>query len=101
RPPPPPAPLFPYTTLFRSHVLALDAEEHAIGFVVPRDRSLLADRELRRDSRGVRGDFDPHGLLASGDSRECNQRILPLRERIGVDRKSTRLNSSHLGISYA
>src|SRR2546426_8485339 len=62
---PPRSTLFPYTTLFRSHVLALPAHVAELG-----DRS-------------------------GGVGEE------PRSERGSSDRKSTRLNSSHLVISYA
>src|SRR5436853_5240506 len=82
----PPSPtLFPYTTLFRSpdhreqHLPAL-AEDHELD---------VADepREI-----GARGDVGPvlHHRLS-----------VRTRAAAGEDRKSTRLNSSHLGISYA
>src|SRR5262245_64639019 len=67
--------LFPYTTLFRSRQIE------------PRGCGAIADR-----SRRNRGDDELHRSAAEG------------RFRAGVlhpDRKSTRLNSSHLGISYA
>src|SRR5690349_22128175 len=67
---PPRSTLFPYTTLFRSHVRV-----------------------------GVRPDFqrDPNPLFFVGLVRQADQiRQLPLE-----DRKSTRLNSSHVEISYA
>src|SRR5438874_9988910 len=68
---PPTSTLFPYTTRFRSH--ARDAE-------VAIDREPLARR---------------HALLAAAiDQRE----IAAAKRR---DRKSTRLNSSHVEISYA
>src|SRR5256885_11209710 len=75
---PPRSTLFPYTTLFRSQV------------AVPRRRRRicceLAVRAVVRDE-----------LLEVGEKgHRC--RSLPFRPR---DRKSTRLNSSHLVISYA
>src|SRR2546422_3617893 len=76
---PPRSTLFPYTTLFRSH----HAEaEGGIG------RVLLDDADL------------PVGMLALGEVGE----IKPGRARScyeNLDRKSTRLNSSHGYISYA
>src|SRR5690242_21277262 len=81
--PPPRSTLFPYTTLFRSHVVDLVQRRDALG-VVPGHDEVVADLLHR-----VRADA---GLLvravAVGD--------------VGVgDRKSTRLNSSHMSISYA
>src|SRR5256885_9593887 len=88
---PPRSPLFPYTTLFRSQA----------GFLRRRP-SLDGGDEGAMD---VAGDVE----LASGVAREildygARQRL----EGVGgggrrhlIDRKSTRLNSSHLVISYA
>src|SRR5437899_6077715 len=71
----PPTPtLFPYTTLFRSHA-------HDPLFDL-RDRAPLAQHQLI----GL-GIFDRIAFAG--------------RDRYLQDRKSTRLNSSHLGISYA
>src|SRR5205814_10405452 len=72
--PAPRSTLFPYTTLFRS----------------PRRRRLARRRVRLRDARV--------GLRARAARRRGSRR--PLHDVRG-DRKSTRLNSSHLGISYA
>src|SRR5688572_32689803 len=86
---PPRSTLFPYTTLFRSN------PEH---------------RQLRREAE------DPRGRLR--DDARSLERVQPVserrpgrlspraRDRLGLrrqqlDRKSTRLNSSHSQISYA
>src|SRR5256885_6043826 len=64
---PPRSTLFPYTTLFRSHLcLGQGAQDHA-----------------------------------DHDGRQLDGAVAPLRVLPGIDRKSTRLNSSHLVISYA
>src|SRR5437899_9777352 len=74
---PPSSTLFPYTTLFRSH-----PPSQLLG--------------CRPKSQQVREDFPrafgEEGILVGpmGEQRSGQQ-----------DRKSTRLNSSHLGISYA
>src|SRR5258705_680707 len=72
---PPRSTLFPYTTLFRSHLRPNcdDALESV----------LLASGKAQ---------FDNHAYSSHGRA----QRVIGKR-----DRKSTRLNSSHLGISYA
>src|SRR3989442_1950907 len=76
---PPRSTLFPYTTLFRSRRT--------------RDRGVSDDRGLH--------------LISAGRERLDGVTSLLIRERgtIGVqhaeDRKSTRLNSSHVRISYA
>src|SRR5258705_689874 len=72
---PPKSTLFPYTTLFRSHV-----QPQLGGFV------LLP--ELGGHHAGQR--VQPHLVLRQRRARGSR-----------TDRKSTRLNSSHLGISYA
>src|SRR5690606_41355659 len=82
-PRPPCSPLFPYTTLFRSELLE-PAQEPA------RDVALRGDDHLVRRT----GHRYPSAAL------EVAQRIA--HERLGLeDRKSTRLNSSHVKISYA
>src|SRR5262245_64715377 len=70
--PPPRSTLFPYTTLFRS--------SHA-GII-----------------RAVNGVF-ARLIRPAGGLQPAYEEILPHEGR--EDRKSTRLNSSHLGISYA
>src|SRR5262245_62473269 len=86
---PPASTLFPYTTLFRSR---LEDPELA----------LAVDLEVRE---GV-----THGVDVADLTRQVEQQLLTLDQVLhGVaahvgdveDRKSTRLNSSHLGISYA
>src|SRR5690349_21933338 len=81
---PPTSPLFPYTTLFRSE-------------------RLDGPRRKRRDE----------GDQGEADHQRCRRRRRPLRVALAVlgaalmiglalvDRKSTRLNSSHVEISYA
>src|SRR2546426_8305879 len=83
---PPRSTLFPYTTLFRSQVrravAALD--------VVARGGERFA-RDARRVGAHV-GDEADRAFRAELDA---------LVEALREDRKSTRLNSSHLVISYA
>src|SRR2546426_2477383 len=75
---PPRSTLFPYTTLFRS--LGFERRE-----VAAHEDVLLLEHahELQR-----------------GDA-EFSRQIVNPRRRHSLDRKSTRLNSSHLVISYA
>src|SRR5438874_10053329 len=82
---PPPSTLFPYTTLFRSFT----------------GRFVFAG--LYRDKHQVRRRADPD--TAKADLQPADQ-IQPLNKdrpfiEFAVDRKSTRLNSSHVEISYA
>src|SRR5690242_21097076 len=71
---PPRSTLFPYTTLFRSG---------------------MSTRGLRVRSLTCEND----GYCAVGG--EPGQELRSRASRAGVDRKSTRLNSSHMSISYA
>src|SRR3712207_8086443 len=76
---PPRSTLFPYTTLFRS------------------DRAKARDREVQADVFERVVEQQPDAVPAADAE---------LRQRAGVavgalDRKSTRLNSSHANISYA
>src|SRR5262245_63077770 len=82
---PPRSTLFPYTTLFRSLAIITMAAQRNLGSSTPRKRpsasSALCVWVTRRDSSFMGGRL----VRVDGTS----------------DRKSTRLNSSHLGISYA
>src|SRR2546426_7171357 len=86
---PPRSTLFPYTTLFRS----LEARRIGRG---ERRQCLPAPAPLQRaeGEQPVRHD---------GPAHTAAQLVLGIRlvERRRADRKSTRLNSSHLVISYA
>src|SRR5262245_65134191 len=84
-PRPPTSTLFPYTTLFRSE----PEDDAADGYLEQAEQHSGAD--------------------AGGEEREIGRRNVALDEAdelprpldVVGDRKSTRLNSSHLGISYA
>src|SRR3989442_10519893 len=75
---PPRSTLFPYTTLFRSHQV--------------------------RDLRGVGGELRP-GIVHRLDKDTSGCLVVaktePVLRALQADRKSTRLNSSHVRISYA
>src|SRR2546426_4619318 len=77
---PPRSTLFPYTTLFRSLIVGQD-----------RSRGHASRFELLEPDRGRRGQ-EPRS--------EERLELLTVRDT-QRDRKSTRLNSSHLVISYA
>src|SRR5690606_39537476 len=76
--------LFPYTTLFRSFVLRLG---NAYGHTL-------------REAAEARGDRRKPLVLIGKDTRISNYMFEAALEA-GLDRKSTRLNSSHVKISYA
>src|SRR3712207_7005270 len=90
---PPRSTLFPYTTLFRSigfrrraRRLAHGERDHAES---PCHAERLTRRKRTRRGRAIRSPTSP-----------CPSRFL-LRAPPRLDRKSTRLNSSHANISYA
>src|SRR5256885_4513401 len=78
---PPRSTLFPYTTLFRS-----------LGFVAE------FGEEEDAEAQGNRGD---HGWLPPARRPKTGASSRRRARKKSVDRKSTRLNSSHLVISYA
>src|SRR5256885_5940031 len=80
---PPRSTLFPYTTLFRSRDRVPGVAPAVVAHLVLDDRLVALDEP----SPGQ------HDVLAA--------RFDDDDERRGRDRKSTRLNSSHLVISYA
>src|SRR5947199_2762615 len=80
---PPRSTLFPYTTLFRSPERQQTGQGTTVTLVPRRD----AHDWLRVDAV-----VELATLYGSA---------LPVPVRVDADRKSTRLNSSHLGISYA
>src|SRR3712207_6915737 len=81
---PPRSTLLPYTTLFRSGLLVVEGP--------------AGDEELHR-LRVVAG---PEPVVAVEGVRFLDRRPVELDPESGpLDRKSTRLNSSHANISYA
>src|SRR5258705_10307642 len=82
---PPRSTLFPYTTLFRSLDLRLGVAE---GAGLPRAPRRVVLRVEVEDDRFALQPLEAYLAALARRQRE-------------VDRKSTRLNSSHLGISYA
>src|SRR5205814_9228430 len=101
RPPTPTLTLFPYTTLFRSRhrqnygvvCRQRSCEIRLSGAALERTSGARSfgplGREIRRQANALRGAlaFERYYLRSETEARS--------------DRKSTRLNSSHLGISYA
>src|SRR5690606_41944613 len=96
-PRPPGSTLFPYTTLFRSGV-QLQAADRTLLFREPRGRRLVT-ATLDHLQRHV----ELAGLGQVGDDqlRILDLDVMPALDVSGRDRKSTRLNSSHVKISYA
>src|SRR2546429_4551515 len=86
---PPRSTLFPYTTLFRSNILKI----HTRNMPLARDVDL---EQIAHQAAGY------SGADLEAVSREAG--LISLRRDISpasLDRKSTRLNSSHGYISYA
>src|SRR5690348_17507301 len=96
---PPRSTLFPYTTLFRSLV-----EENFPA------RLAQFMRKTRHQRRAIRRKLPVEFRRVSGLERARHRRVganrrgnlaVPHGVDQGIDRKSTRLNSSHPSISYA
>src|SRR5207249_10172286 len=97
---PPSSTLFPYTTLFRSNVVEPDLEGSDTG------ASALALLDLREVGAAVARDVAQlveAGIEAVADGAAVGEvdGRLGGEGREDLDRKSTRLNSSHVSISYA
>src|SRR3989454_9235473 len=81
---PPRSTLFPYTTLFRS-------DQQGVGGIAQRQLAHRA-RDAAAERRKIEREEQRAGQATTSDS---------MARRSRTDRKSTRLNSSHLVISYA
>src|SRR3712207_7667584 len=96
---PPRSTLFPYTTLFRSE-LALRLLQLLVGLAEP----LVGGGELLGAPAQLLLGPDAVGDVAEVAADVVDPAV-PVVTRLGaqaqVDRKSTRLNSSHANISYA
>src|SRR5436305_9875931 len=85
--------LFPYTTLFRSEVGA----DVAIDYKTQKFEEIAKDVDVVVDGVGGETMVRSYPIVKKGGILVS----LVGRERTIVDRKSTRLNSSHVRISYA
>src|SRR5690554_7793820 len=84
--------LFPYTTLFRSKEQSF-TQELAPGVMIEGDRDLLFQMVSNLIDNAIK--YTPeHGGIVVVVRREGDGAVFE-------DRKSTRLNSSHVRISYA
>src|SRR5207253_3262461 len=95
---PPSSRLFPYTTLFRSHVLRVGLADFAgalDSLGVCQELTAIAEACLRQALAIVDAGSSGLAVLALGKlgGRELGY--------AAEDRKSTRLNSSHVATSYA
>src|SRR3712207_6860635 len=87
---PPRSTLFPYTTLFRSQERQPDGRHPLVEERRPHRQPLAVER--LRDGREHRG--EQH-------EQRREQQDPVVGQECRLDRKSTRLNSSHANISYA
>src|SRR5690606_40330427 len=95
----PSPPLFPYTTLFRSQIatrMRLDAARKAAE---ERGQQIIARLQAGETWEALQAD----GIESVGARLVTRQDGIapPAVLREALDRKSTRLNSSHVKISYA
>src|SRR5690606_41727810 len=91
--------LFPYTTLFRSNFNIID-EDDAKAMV----RKIIKDLNL--DTKSYKANAIRHKIslfkhLNIDYFDNANERLVLEKYTHELDRKSTRLNSSHVKISYA
>src|SRR5207249_11970730 len=93
-PSPPHSPLFPYTTLFRSRSGRCPSKAAPVG--AHRLENAPPKHGLQQGGpRPLRRRRPREGRFGSRDSK------VPAKRNRAADRKSTRLNSSHVSISYA
>src|SRR5207249_7180382 len=95
-PPPPTSSLFPYTTLFRSGRRNRFHQSGVAADLVGAER--LAHIGVDVDSHDHDGRM---GIVAAGATCSGPTSSSFHRPSVSLDRKSTRLNSSHVSISYA
>src|SRR5439155_23946656 len=96
---PPTSTLFPYPTLFRSRQRHPGHQDQHECVDEPRDPEVRVDT----DERGEKGAGKGGQPGPQAEGHEPHERgVDPQRLRfVTLDRKSTRLNSSHVAISYA
>src|SRR2546426_11880362 len=97
---PPRSTLFPYTTLFRSPLR--DPRLNRVAWPLGPLVAALERRHVQRHGRQVVEQDRPWGERAHrGDAFQVPLAGVAHLDLARLDRKSTRLNSSHLVISYA
>src|SRR5207249_10378373 len=88
-----PSTLFPYTTLFRSEIFSTASDNQTSVEI----HVLQGERPLARDNRTL-GKFQLVGIAPAPRGMPQVEVTFDVDDK---DRKSTRLNSSHVSISYA
>src|SRR5690554_7477825 len=92
-PRPPRSTLFPYTTLFRSGRMGLERSD--ANFSDHLQMLEVLPLEVLEES------YQLHAGKYLDYKQVFNQQVFRLKNSDGADRKSIRLNSSHVRISYA
>src|SRR5207249_10085548 len=96
-----PSTLFPYTTLFRS---GRNHPDFALGSGQP-SHAVISSPDFEAEDRLLVFTFKPDGVLHSARKPACDVQRCLSGDLVDAasqdrDRKSTRLNSSHVSISY-
>src|SRR3712207_7986808 len=95
---PPRSTLFPYTTLFRSIAMSIYSSGLPPEIIKSYVRRRAQDLKKFQDALAQR-DLKP--MLEIGHQLKGNGATFGFPDVAEIDRKSTRLNSSHANISYA
>src|SRR5690606_41113836 len=90
---------FPYTTLFRSTGLRVEADHLRVGELVDERQRVAHGGQQDVAARLVRLRLDREAQIVPLADHVLAEQVEGLLH--AVDRKSTRLNSSHVKISYA
>src|SRR3712207_8924540 len=91
---PPRSTLFPYTTLFRSIETAREAARQLVTLLENKNNTLPLAKDAKVAVIGPNAD-NVYNLLGDYTAPQERSNVTT------IDRKSTRLNSSHANISYA
>src|SRR2546426_8682129 len=94
---PPRSTLFPYTPLFRS----IEAGDVASEPLARLHKLVVTDDVVERNRQQLCGLIGSEGRYPPADGSQAWRLDAQIRRLWLKDRKSTRLNSSHLVISYA
>src|SRR5699024_12253196 len=92
---PPSSTLFPYTTLFRSSIDTSDSDVKDLDFGVAAGLGYKFDNGFYLQARYN------YGITKIIEDADVHNSVFQAGIGIVKDRKSTRLNSSHVSISYA
>src|SRR5689334_23387699 len=96
--PPPASTLFPYTTLFRSRTLQQEGARREEAAVLGARRQRQYEQSFAQPYSGT---FQRRARVLVDHRTDISGGIQRIADQQCLDRKSTRLNSSHSSISYA